>query len=169
MEYFKKFEENLNNDIKCEDNLFNIDYDIIKNGDSNIMALKNFEIVDDNFYKDFIERKNIIYKNKIIETEVIINNGKIILFSENNKIILIGHIINNNYLYNKFITDIFLNSSEYKNTKVLSAALKRMNYINAINNEILNKNVFIHYFDESLRPKISNETKEKMMIISEIL
>ena len=125
------------------------------------MSLKNFEIVDDNFYKDFIERKNIIHRNKIMEIEMIINNGKIILFSDNNKIILIGHIINDNYLYNKFINDIFLNSVDGKYIKLISAAFKRMNYINAINDERLNKKIFIHYFDESLKPKISNEIKDK--------
>ena len=48
-----------------------------------------------------------------------------------------------------------------KYIKLISAAFKRMNYINAINDERLNKNIFIHYFDESLKPKISNEIKDK--------
>ena len=47
-----------------DENLLNIDYDIIKNGNDSIMSLKNFEIIDDNFYKNFIEKK-ILLKVKL--------------------------------------------------------------------------------------------------------
>ena len=55
-------------------NLFDIEIDLINN---NIMSHKNFEIIDDSFYKYFIEKNNIVHKNKFIEVEIIINNGKI--------------------------------------------------------------------------------------------
>ena len=156
-----KIEQSLNNKLNVEENIFNIEIKTNKN----ITYPKNFEIIDINFYNDFIVKKNINHRNKIIETELIVNNGKIILAFNNSlnngtpngyeTIILIGHLENNNYFDTKFISDIFLYINERKSKEAMMAALKNMNYINALNQEKLRNNVFIHSFDNSF--KIENK------------
>ena len=46
------------------------------------------------------------------------------------------------------------------------AAIKYMNYINAINNEKLMQNFFIHYFDKSLRQKDEYKLRSEIYIDS---
>ena len=152
LDFYQKLEENTNAVLQIDDNLFDIENEVINN---NIMSPKNFEIIDDSFYKDFIERNNIEHKNKIIEIEIIINNGKINLIFINKEIILIGHLDYRNHLNYKFISDILLNCPDRKSAML--ASLKIFNYIIAINNEKLIKNIFVHYFDESLRQKKSED------------
>ena len=154
LNFYKKLEENINANLQIDENLFDIENEAINN---NIMSPKNFEIINDGFYKYFIERNNIGHKNKIIELEIIINNGKINLAFINKEIILIGHLDYKNYLNYKFISDVLLYCYDMKSKNTMVASLKILNYINAINNENLIKNIFIHYFDESLRQKKSED------------
>ena len=136
-----KIEQSLNNKLNIEESIFDIEIET----KMNICYPKNFEIIDINFYNDFIVKKNINHRNKIIETELIVNNGKIILAFNNSlnnpndyeTIILIGYLENNNYFDTKFISDIFLYINERKSKEAMMAALKNMNYINALNQEKL--------------------------------
>ena len=156
-----KIEQSLNNKLNIEESIFDIESET----KMNICYPKNIEIIDINFYNDFIVKKYINHRNKIIETELIVNNGKIILAFNNSlnngtpngyeTIILIGHLENNNYFDTKFISDIFLYINERKSKEAMMAALKNMNYINALNQEKLRNNVFIHSFDNSF--KIENQ------------
>jgi len=142
-----------------EENILDIDYDIIKNGNINLLSFKNFEIIDDCFYNFFILKKNIKHIDKILSVNVDINNGKIIITflekdinSINNRIILIGNIkvINNNFNY-KFILDVLIYCSDSGNRQQISNAFRNYNYINVLKNVNLMKNNFIYYFYESLK------------------
>ena len=171
LDIYKKIENNIKTNLTLGEDIFDFEYDLFKNNDINIMCPKNFEIIDNNFYKDFIRRKNIKHQNKIIQTDIIINNGEIIIEFRNkevdfikNKSILIGHINNNNYIDSKFICDVLLNTSDEISKKMV-AALKIMNYINAINDKNLTENIFIHYFNSSLCEIDFNETKSENNII----
>ena len=166
---YKKFEKNFNNIPKIDENIIDLKYDTMNINNIIINYPNNFEIIDDNFYKDFIQKNNLNSRKRLNGTEIIFNDGKIIISENNsstNQIILIGNIKNNHYLDTKFIPDILINSFDSSNTQILKAALKNMNYINAINQEKIAKNIFIHYFNESPRKKKleSNEIKNNNFI-----
>ena len=173
LDIYKTFEHNINTDLILEENIFEFEYNIIHKKDIDFICPKNLEIFDENFYTDFIQRKNIKYQNKIIETDIIINNGKIIIGFNNKELdltkkdlILIGHVNNGEHFDSKFICDILLNTADIKNINTMIAAIKYMNYINAINNEKLMQNFLIHYFDKSLRKKDTTQIKSAIYIDS---
>jgi len=159
-----KNEEKLTTDIKLEENILNFEYEKIPNLNIDLMHPKNFEIIDINFYNDFIIKKKLDNFNQILESQLIINNGKIIISPiykslDDNAIILIGHLKNiNNFLDTQFISDIFLYFSDDKIKSPMIAGLKYKDYINAINEEKLTKNVFIYFFDETLKKGNQNNT-----------
>jgi len=131
--------KNLNINANLDERIFDIDLDIVKKENYNLIYLKNFEIIDDNFYNNFIIKKNIpSQQNKKLSADIIINNGKIIISIINNnkdsiynKIILIGNIkdINNNIIY-KFIPDILINFSDCGNKQQISTVFRNNNYLN---------------------------------------
>ena len=173
LDIYKAFEHNINTDLILEENIFEFEYNIIHKKDIDFICPKNLEIIDENFYTNFIQRKNIKYQNKIIETDIIINNGKIIIVFNNKELdltikdlILIGHLNNGGHFDSKFICDILLNTADIKNINTMIAAIKYMNYINAINNEKLMQNFLIHYFDKSLRKKDTTQIKSAIYIDS---
>ena len=162
---YKDFIKNLNNNANIEENTLDIKLEYVNNGSNNLMYLKNFEIIDDNFYSNFIIKKNVLnQKDKILSADIIINNGKLIisLISNNkdsvyNKIILIGNIqASNNNINYKFNPDVLINFSDGGNKQQISTAFRNNNYINVLKNQNSMKNIFIHYFDESLKQKIFN-------------
>ena len=79
LDLYKTLEHNINTNLMLEENIFDFEYNIIDKKDINFICPKNFEIIDEDFYNYFIQRKNINHKNKITETEIIINKGKIII------------------------------------------------------------------------------------------
>ena len=123
-DFYKKLEQNIFAELKIDENLFVIENDVVNN---NIMSPKNFEIIDDYFYKYFIERNNIVHNNNIIEAEIIFNNCKINLVFINKEIILIGHLNYKNYLNYEFISDVILNCIDRKNKNQVVASLKNLN------------------------------------------
>ena len=79
LDLYKKFENNINNNLIIGENIFDFEFDIIKNDGIDITYPKNFEIIDINFFNNFIKRIDKNYENKIIEIDFIINNGVIII------------------------------------------------------------------------------------------
>ena len=142
---YKTWIKNLNTN-NLEENIFDIKFEFVNNGNNNLIYLKNFEIIDDNFYNNFIIKKNIAnIKHKILSADIIINNGKLIISinsnnkdSVYNKIILIGNIkvINNNIIY-KFIPDVLINFPDGGIKQQIYTAFRNNNYINVLKNENL--------------------------------
>ena len=148
---FKNLINNLKTELKIEENNFNFEYDIINNK----YYLKNFDIVDENFYREIIIKKNMNYKNKIFATDIIINNGKIVV--DLKEYVLIGHLKDITTYNYSFVSDALLIDYKNKNNNMIIGSLKQMSYINFLKNESLINTIFIRYFDESLRPNQINQ------------
>ena len=130
-----------------------------------IKYISDFEIVNEDIINLFIE-KNIIQKSDIIESEYVINSGKIIIYFsfENNNFYEIGNIDSKGefiieYLieekYPKFKNDIINKINKYEIQNILG-----LNYTDKSSNEIKNeKDELIGYIY-----KIEEENKNKINI-----
>ena len=117
---YKNLINNLKTELKIEENNFNFEYDIINNK----YYLKNFEIIDENFYKEIIIKKNMNYKNKIFATDIIINNGKIVV--DLKEYVLIGHLKDITTYNYSFVSDALLIDYKNKNNNIIIGSLKQM-------------------------------------------